>query len=52
MMKARRLCLVTTTLISLGLATQVFAHCDSMDGPVIKDAQRALETNDVTPVLK
>lgn len=29
-----------------------FAHCDSYDGPVIKDAERALETNNVNLVLK
>jgi len=29
-----------------------FAHCDSYDGPVIKDAIKALKTNDVNPVLK
>lgn len=29
-----------------------WAHCDSYDGPVIKDAQLALDQNDVTPVLK
>ena len=28
------------------------AHCDSYDGPVIKDAVKALKTNDVSPVLK
>lgn len=28
------------------------AHCDQLDGPVIKDAQAALEKGDVTPVLK
>lgn len=30
----------------------VFAHCDTMDGPLIKDARSALEKKDVTPVLK
>lgn len=30
----------------------VFAHCDTMDGPVIADARQALEKADVTPVLK
>lgn len=30
----------------------VFAHCDTLDGPVVKDAQAALEKGDVTPVLK
>lgn len=29
-----------------------FAHCDSYDGPVIKDAVKALETNNVNLVLK
>ncbi|MCL5270495.1 MAG: DUF6448 family protein [bacterium] len=28
------------------------AHCDTMDGPVVKDARKALENGDVTPVLK
>ena len=30
----------------------VCAHCDTMDGPVVKDAQAALEKRDVTPALK
>ena len=30
----------------------VLAHCDTMDGPVVKDARLALEKGDVTPVLK
>ncbi len=33
------------------LCPQVFAHCDTMDGPVIKAAQKALEANDVNLVL-
>lgn len=28
------------------------AHCDSLDGPVVRDARTALETRDATPVLK
>jgi len=28
------------------------AHCDTLDGPVIKDARTALEKGEVTPVLK
>jgi hypothetical protein len=28
------------------------AHCDSLDGPVVKDARIALELGDVAPVLK
>ena len=31
---------------------RVNAHCDTMDGPVVKTAQAALEKGDVTPVLK
>ena len=35
------------------LSTQnTFAHCDSYDGPVIKEAQQALATNNVNLVLK
>lgn len=28
------------------------AHCDTLDGPVVKEARAALEARDVTPVLK
>lgn len=28
------------------------AHCDTLDGPVVKDARAALASGDVTPVLK
>src|SRR5512145_2994523 len=28
------------------------SHCDSLDGPVVRDARIALEAGDVTPVLK
>jgi len=28
------------------------AHCDTLDGPVIAEARAALETGDVTPLLK
>jgi hypothetical protein len=31
---------------------KVLAHCDTMDGPVVKTAKLALEKGDVTPVLK
>ena len=34
------------------LTNTVFAHCDSYDGPVIKDAEKAIETNNVNLVLK
>ena len=31
---------------------KVFAHCDTMDGPVIKDAKLAISKADIKPVLK
>jgi hypothetical protein len=34
------------------LASLVYAHCDTLNGPVVKDAEAALEKGDVTPVLK
>src|SRR3990172_5644367 len=30
----------------------VFAHCDTMDGPVVVEARAALEKGEVTPALK
>ncbi len=31
---------------------RLFAHCDTLDGPVVADARAALEKGDVTPALK
>lgn len=39
-------------LLSLLFASSLFAHCDSIDGPVITEAQTALESGDVTALLK
>jgi len=36
---------------SLGVSV-ARAHCDTLDGPVVSDARAALDTGDVTPVLK
>lgn len=36
----------------LAVAAPAGAHCDTLDGPVVKDAQAALAAGDVTPVLK
>lgn len=38
--------------ILLFFSQATFAHCDSYDGPVIKDAVKALKTNDVNLVFK
>jgi len=47
-----RLSGVLLTGILVMLAGGAFAHCDSMTGPVVPDARAALESGDVTPVLK
>lgn len=44
--------LLLAATLALAFATPAFAHCDSLDGPVIADAQKALVQKDVTPVLK
>lgn len=41
-----------TMILIFGAYNSAAAHCDTMDGPVIADARKALDTNDVTPVLK
>ncbi|BCS55405.1 DUF6448 family protein [Geobacter sp. SVR] len=52
----------TTTIKTLGIAMVMLlsaavprfasAHCDTLDGPVVMDARKAIEAGDVTPVLK
>jgi hypothetical protein len=39
-------------LVLAGLPWEVWAHCDTLGGPVVRDAEVALATGDVTPVLK
>lgn len=51
-MSRERLFLVVAILSSLVSTTlEVWAHCDTMDGPVVKAAVKALETEDVAPLL-
>lgn len=55
-MKRFTLCLAQAAVtIGLSLAllspTMVRAHCDTMDGPVVKAAQQALAKGDMTPIL-
>lgn len=40
---------VLFTVLSGGKA---FAHCDTLDGPVVQDAKIALQKKDVAPILK
>ena len=44
--------LLLAASIALALAPRsALAHCDGLDGPVVKAAERALEVNDVNLVL-
>jgi len=43
---------VPALVLTLALSNPAMAHCDSMDGPVVKDARTAIAKKDVTPVLK
>lgn len=43
--------LATFVCVSAYVAS-VYAHCDSMSGPVIPEAIAALEKGDITPILK
>ncbi|MGE5568405.1 MAG: DUF6448 family protein [Rhodospirillales bacterium] len=43
---------VFAAALALAASQPLRAHCDTMDGPVITDARAALNTGDVTPVLK
>lgn len=47
-----RLAILAAVLLTLVFPSQVLAHCDTLDGPVVIDARGALEKGDVTPVLK
>jgi hypothetical protein len=41
--------LLTATIIFPGKS---FAHCDTLDGPVVATARAALDKGDVAPLLK
>ena len=38
--------------VFLAFTTEAMAHCDTLDGPVVKDARIALSKKDIAPVLK
>ena len=44
--------LAAAAFIGSVLPSSASAHCDSMDGPIVPVARRALETGEITPVLK
>jgi len=47
-----RIATLPLLLAALVLPVRLFAHCDTMDGPVVLAARAALEHKDITPVLK
>lgn len=54
-MKTNRNKLITAGVLCaacLWAAASALAHCDTLDGPVVRDAKTALAKKDITPVLK
>ncbi len=48
----KRISVILFLLGSFAFSQRASAHCDSINGPVVKAAKVALEKGDVTPVLK
>ncbi|MEQ6887291.1 DUF6448 family protein [Halomonas sp. CS7] len=46
------LAIITASALALPLATPALAHCDAMDGPLLTEAQQALDSGDISPLLK
>jgi len=46
------LIVVVAATMSLCINSYAAAHCDTLDGPVVQDARKALADKDVTPALK
>ena len=55
-MRARTVKVLVVTAVAIGLGiftlSHALAHCDTVEGPVVKDAQAALDKGDVTAILK
>jgi hypothetical protein len=49
---SRAIAIVSSLLMVAFMCNPAAAHCDSMSGPVVKDAQAALATQKIDPVLK
>jgi len=43
---------IISSFMILAFSGSASAHCDTLDGPVVKDARLALEKKDITPILK
>lgn len=46
------LVIAAITVFFLAAPRNAAAHCDTLDGPVIQDARKAIEVRDITPILK
>jgi len=56
-MRVRSIIVLAVFVAALGsllllIPARAVAHCDTMDGPVVKTARAALDKGDITPVLK
>jgi hypothetical protein len=51
-MKTRLFLCLVIVWISIGSSGLLLAHCDTMDGPVVADAKKAIAQNNVNYVLK
>jgi hypothetical protein len=51
-MKIKHLVVMGAMVAAFALPRTTHGHCDTMDGPVVVDARKALETKELTPVLK
>ncbi len=48
----RHATMITLASLTLALPYPVYAHCDTLEGPVVKTARQALEEKTLAPVLK
>lgn len=51
LLRRAQIAVLAALLMVSAFATEALAHCDGLDGPVVKAAQRALQNGDVNQVL-
>lgn len=52
LLKISLLGIAAVTVLFLATPRNAAAHCDTLDGPVIQDARKAIVAKDITPILK
>ncbi|MDD5287317.1 MAG: DUF6448 family protein [Desulfuromonadaceae bacterium] len=50
--KISMLAVAAFTVLFIATSRDAAAHCDTLDGPVIQDARKAIDAKDITPILK